>query len=143
MNQLQQVFTEIYKPSFDVDKDEFVDRTPYKAYERNCIRYECRCRAGAYFVGNAHFNQHTKSKTHKDFIKNYKKYYKEVVEADETIKSLTADKELLLRKNQSLMTDCRSYTTKIGLLQKQNITFLEMIKELNEDMEFEECHEEL
>ena len=142
MNQIQQVFTEIYKPSFDVDKDEFVDKTPYRAYERNCIRYECRCKAGAYFVDNKNFKQHTKSKTHKEFIENYKKYYKEVDEAGETIINLTADKELLLRKNQSLMNDCRSYTTKIGLLQKQNGTFLEIIKELNEDMEFEECQGE-
>jgi len=142
MNQIQQVFTEIYKPSFDVDKDEFVDKTPYRAYERNCIRYECRCKAGAYFVGNSLFKQHTKSKTHKEFIENYKKYYKEVDEAGETIINLTADKELLLRKNQILMNECRSYTTKIGLLKKQNGTFLEIIRELNEDMEFEECHEE-
>ena len=142
MNQLQQVFTEIYKPSFDTNEGKFVDQSPYNAYERNCIRYECRCRAGAFFVGNALFKQHTKSKTHRDFIINYKKYYKEVDEAGETIKSLTADKELLLRKNQSLMNDCRSYTSKIGHLQKQNRTFLEMIKEINEDMEFEECQEE-
>tara|TARA_B110000285_G_scaffold101252_1_gene115246 strand:+ start:1649 stop:2077 length:429 start_codon:yes stop_codon:yes gene_type:complete len=142
MNQLQQVFTEIYKPSFDVNKGEFVDATPYKPYERNCVRYECRCRAGAYFVGNALFKQHIKSKTHKDFISNYKKYYKEVDEAGETIISLTAEKELLLRKNKSLMNECRSYTTKITVLQKQNTILLEMIKDLNEDMEFEECHEE-
>ena len=142
MNQLQQVFTEIYKPSFDVNKDEFVDATPYKAYERNCIRYECRCRAGAYFVGNALFKQHTKSKTHKDFISHYKKYYKEVDEAGETIITLTADKELLLRKNKSLLNECLSYKTKIAVLQKQNEMLLEMVKELNEDMGFEECREE-
>ena len=56
-----------------------------------CIRYECRCKAGSYFMNNATYKQHIKSKTHKDFIKNYKKYYKEADQASDTINDLKAD----------------------------------------------------
>ena len=44
MNQLVQVYTDIYKPEFNENTDSYVDKSPYKPYERNCIRYECRCR---------------------------------------------------------------------------------------------------
>jgi len=132
MNQLVQVYTDIYKPVFDTSTDKFVDKSPYRAYERNCIRYECRCRAGSYFIGNSQFKQHCKSKTHKDFVSYYKKYYKENDEATETIKTLTADKELLLRKNQMQENN-------LAKLQIQNKHLLEVIEDLNDDMKFEEC----
>ena len=93
MNQLTQIETDIYKPFFDENTDQYIDKSPYKKYERNCIRYECRCKAGAVFIGNTMFNQHKKSKTHKDFIKNYRKYYKELDEANETIIKLKANYE--------------------------------------------------
>jgi len=123
MNQLQIVVEKIYKPHFDVETDEFVDKSPYSPYERRCIRYECRCRAGACFAGNAQFKQHIKSKTHKDFITFYKKYYKEADDALVTCRDLLAEKELLLRKNEKLVED--------------NRVLLEIIKE--HDEEFQEC----
>ena len=123
MNQLQIVVEEIYKPHFDVEKDEFVDKSPYLPYERRCVRYECRCRAGSCFTGNAQFKQHTKSKTHKDFILFYKKYYKEADEALTKYTTLLAERELLARKNETLV--------------EENRARLETIKE-HED-EFQEC----
>ena len=98
MNQLTKVETSIYIPSFDENNDIYIDKSPYKPYERKCIKFECRCKAGAYFVGNSMFKQHIKSKTHKDFILNYKKYFKEVDEANETINNLKIENELLKRK---------------------------------------------
>ena len=125
MSQLLQIETDIYKPYFDENTDEYIDKSPYKPYERNCIRFECRCKAGSVFIGNAMFKQHVKSKTHRDFIKNYKKYYKEIDEAFETIKRLTADNELFQRKNLKLS--------------KQIEDLLRMFKELNDDLQFEDC----
>lgn len=98
MNQLTKVETSIYIPSFDENNDIYIDKSPYKPYERKCIKYECRCKAGAFFIGNSMFKQHIKSKTHKDFILNYKKYFKEVDEAKETINNLKIENELLKRK---------------------------------------------
>ena len=66
---------------------------------RNPIQYECRCRAGSTFTGNTGFKQHIKSKTHKDFIKNYKKYYSEIDRANLIIKELRIENEFLKRKN--------------------------------------------
>lgn len=99
MNQIISVNREIYIPSFDENKDEYYDKSPYKPYERNCIQYECRCKAGSIFMGNVMYKQHIKSKTHKDFIKNYKKYYAEVDRAKETIKRLRIENEFLTRQN--------------------------------------------
>jgi len=99
MNQIITVNKDIYIPSFNEELDEYIDISPYKRYERNCIQYECRCRAGSIITGNTGFKQHIKSKTHKDYIKNYKKYYSEVDKANSIIKELTIENEFLKRKN--------------------------------------------
>jgi hypothetical protein len=101
-NQIVPVTKCIYIPSFDENLDIYTDKSPYKPYERNPIQYECRCRAGSMIINTTTFKQHIKSKTHKDFIKNYKKYYAEVDIAKETIKTLTTENEFLMRKNIKL-----------------------------------------
>jgi intergrase/recombinase len=53
-------------------------------------------------VANTGFKQHIKSKTHKDFVSNYKKYYAEVDQAKEIIKELRIENEFLTRKNIKL-----------------------------------------
>ena len=63
----------IYKPIFDGDKNIFVDKCPYRAYEKNKLTYDCRCKAGCTFSSIGQFNQHIKTKTHKEYIKNYDK----------------------------------------------------------------------
>jgi FtsZ-binding cell division protein ZapB len=76
-------------------------------------------------MNNASYKQHIKSRTHKDFIENYKKYYKEVDEAQQTITDLKAEIELLKRKNTNLKV--------------QNNKLLEIIEEMNDEGEFEDC----
>ena len=100
--QVISVNKEIYIPPFNEELDEYYDKSPYKKYERNPIQYECRCRAGSMITNTTTFKQHIKSKTHKDFIKNYKKYYAEVDQAKEKIKILTTENEFLMRKNIKL-----------------------------------------
>ena len=141
MAQLVQVYTDIYKPAFDENKDEYTDKSPYKPYERNCIRFECRCKAGAYFIGNSQFKQHIKSKTHKDFIVNYKKYFKEIDELGEKNKTLLSENQLLERKNNSQNDKIEDLINKIDKLQKQNKDLLKIIADMNDDddHEFEDC----
>tara|TARA_B100000575_G_C23110296_1_gene641316 strand:+ start:74 stop:499 length:426 start_codon:yes stop_codon:yes gene_type:complete len=139
MNQLVKVFQEIYKPVFDENNDKYIDKSPYKPYERNCIQYECRCKAGAYFKGNTMFKQHIQSKTHQDFIHNYSKYYKEIDEASETIQKLIAEKELLVRKYNSFQKINQSLIQKVDKLQKLNQNLINTIQEFNEDNEFQDC----
>ena len=55
MNQIINVNKDIYIPSFNEELDEYIDISPYKPYERNCIQYECRCRAGSTITGNTGF----------------------------------------------------------------------------------------
>lgn len=98
MTQIVTVESSIYIPKFDENNDIYIDKSPYKPYERNCIKYECRCKAGSYFLNNMMYKQHIKSKTHKEFITNYKKYFKEVDEAKEIINDLKVENELLKRK---------------------------------------------
>jgi predicted RNase H-like nuclease (RuvC/YqgF family) len=92
------VITEIYKPVFNENEDNFVDKCPYEKHERNRIHYQCRCKAGTYITSRGEFIQHIKSKTHKTFIENYSAYYKEVDDAEETNKKLTTDNEIMKRK---------------------------------------------
>lgn len=125
MSSLALIHSDIYVPGFNENTDEYFDKCPYKPYERNCIRYECRCKAGSYFLNNASYKQHIKSRTHKDFIQNYKKYYKEVDEAQQTITDLKSEIELLKRKNTNLKI--------------QNNKLLEIIEEMNDEGEFEDC----
>ena len=125
MSSLALIHSDIYVPGFNENTDEYFDKCPYKPYERNCIRYECRCKAGSYFLNNASYKQHIKSITHKDFIQNYKKYYKEVDEAQQTIKDLKAEIELLKRKNTNLKA--------------QNNKLLEIIEDMNDEGEFKDC----
>jgi len=139
MAQLVQVYTDIYKPAFDENKDEYIDKSPYKPYERNCIRFECRCKAGAYFIGYSQFKQHIKSKTHNDFIVNYKKYFKETDELKEKNKKLLSDNQLLERKNNLQSDKIEDLLTKIEKLQKQNKDLLKIIAEMNEEDEFQDC----
>ena len=119
MYELTTINFEIYKPSFNEDKDEYYDKCPYVPYERNCIRYECRCKAGVSFVNTTQFKQHIKSKTHQEFIINYPKYYKEVDEAQDIIKQLRVDNELLTRKTDKLTTTNRKCVKKIKDLEKK------------------------
>jgi len=98
MSQIQLVHYNVYIPEYNVNEGVYVDKSPYTLYERSAIRYECRCRAGASFCGTGQFKQHIKSKTHQDFITNYSKYFKEVDEAQEKIKKLTVENEMLQRK---------------------------------------------
>ena len=142
MAQLVQVYTDIYKPEFDENKDKYIDKSPYKPYERNCIRFECRCKAGAYFIGNSQFKQHIKSKTHKDFIVNYKKYFKEIDELGEKNNKLLSENQLLERKNNLQSDKIEDLLTKIEKLQKQNKDLLKIIAEMNEEDEFQDCQEE-
>jgi len=139
MSQLVQVYTDIYKPNFDENTDIYVDKSPYKPYERRCIRFECRCRAGSYFIGNSQFKQHIKSKTHKDFIVYYKKYYKEVDELAEENNKLLSEKSLLERKNDHFTETNKSLSNTIEKLRKQNKDLLKIIEESNDDNEFEDC----
>ena len=142
MAQLVQVYTDIYKPAFDENKDEYIDKSPYKPYERNCIRFECRCKAGAYFIGNSQFKQHIKSKTHKDFIVNYKKYFKETDELKEKNIKLLSDNQLLERKNNLQSDKIEDLLNKIEKLQKQNKKLLKIISDMNEEDEFQDCQGE-
>jgi len=98
MLELATIDKEIYVPNFNENSGNYVDKSPYKPYQRKCIEYECRCKAGSSFINNTSYKQHIKSITHKLFIDNYPTYFKEVDEAAETIKQLRIENEMLKRK---------------------------------------------
>ena len=115
----------IYKPKFNENTDKYDDCSPYIKYQRNCQIYECRCKAGVILINNASYNKHIKNKTHKEWIKNYSKYYKEVDDANEIIKDKNIEIEKLKRK-----------------LQKKEKEYNELLKQLKgviDDSEFHDC----
>jgi hypothetical protein len=95
---------DIYNPIFDENNDVYIDKCPYKPYQRNCKQYTCNCKAGALFLNNSSYKQHIKTKTHRDYIKNYKKYNNQIYIRDETIKKLKVDLELTTRKMNKYKT---------------------------------------
>lgn len=52
---LVKVEHELYTPTFDINTDQYIDVSPYRKYQRNCINYECRCRSGAMITNNQPF----------------------------------------------------------------------------------------
>ena len=104
MLELANIDKEIYIPVFDENGDIYIDKSPYMPYQRKCIEYTCKCRSGSTFYNNASFKQHTKTKTHIDYIKNYKKYNIELYKRDETIKKQRIEIELVTRKMEKYKT---------------------------------------
>lgn len=111
---------ENYVPVFDENNDTYIDKCPYKPYQRNCKQYSCNCRAGASFLNNAQYKQHIKTKTHCNYIKNYKKYNKEIYERDETIKNLNVQLELTTRKMIKYKTIVDNITNEVDDLMFQD-----------------------
>ena len=88
-----------YKPEFDTEKDIYYDNPPFKKYERG-IPHKCNCKIGKLFNNLTQYNQHINTKTHKNYILNYKNHNQELDSLKEEIKELTAKNELLIRKNE-------------------------------------------
>lgn len=143
MNQIVSIHQAIYIPLFDETLDKYIDKSPYKPYERNCIRYECRCKAGTSFISTSQFKQHIKSKTHQEFIRNYDKYYKEVDEASVTIKNLKIENEMLHRKIQKISRDQLSSASEIKKYQSTIHHLLQCIQEDNDDKIFYDCNSDI
>ena len=155
MSQLVKIDFDIYIPIFDGNIGEYVDKSPYKPYERNRIRYECRCCAGKSFITNAQFKSHIKSQTHQEFINNYSKYYKEVDKAAETIKNQLIEIELLKRKNRKINKQYITLKSKDidndklkelnnKLLEKENKIlelqkYIESLDNFDSDEDFSDC----
>ena len=158
MSQLAKIDYDIYIPVFDENTGEYIDKSPYKPYERNRVRFECRCCAGKSFATNAQFKSHIKSHTHQEFIKNYSKYYKEVDNASETIKNQLVEIELLKRKNRKINKQYISLKSKNidnnellelnnKLLEKDKRIkelekYIESLDNFDSEEEFSECNSE-
>ena len=110
----------IYIPAFNEETGEYVDKCPYQPYQRNTVKFECRCRVNAYFHNRGKYNQHIKSASHQEWIKNYPKYFKEVDEAGQKIKELTVKSELLERKNLRVNNICQNLISENKSLKETN-----------------------
>ena len=80
--------TKIYKPEFDTEKDIYYDKSPFKKYERRGIPHKCHCKIGKLFNNWTEYKQHIKTKTHQNYIQNYKNHNLELKSANERIKEL-------------------------------------------------------
>ena len=110
----------IYIPAFNEETGEYVDECPYRPYQRNTQIFECRCKANTRFSNNFSYKQHIKTKTHREWIENYSKYFKEVDEAGQKIKELTVKSELLERKNLRVNNICQNLISENKSLKETN-----------------------
>ena len=124
---------EIYIPTFCTETGQYLDKSPYKPYQRNRIPFECRCKAGAIFTDNNQFKKHIATKVHVDFINNYSKYYKEVDEAKVEIVELKIDNELIKRKHNTLKSKHNQLLLDLENIKEELDAAKELIKEQERD----------
>ena len=94
---------QIYAPVFDENTSTYKDKCPYKDYERNRIHYSCPCKAGVVVTCKNLYSQHIKSKTHKEYLKNFMIYNKPLADEQKLTKQLKYDNEILFRKNAKMI----------------------------------------
>lgn len=111
--------TKIYKPEFDPNTGKFYDKSPFKKHERRGIPHKCHCKTGKLFNTLTQYNQHIKTKTHKNYIQNYKNHNQELDSANERIKELTQENELLIRKNIDFQKEIDELKSKIYELENE------------------------
>ena len=118
----------VYEPSFDENTGLYVDKCPYRPYQRNRTTYKCLCSSTASFSTTAQFVAHIKGKGHKDFIENYEKHTKQDKDTEKEIKQYRVDNELLERKNEHLERENKS-------LRDKNLKTIETVKGLRKEKE--------
>ena len=111
--------TKIYKPEYDTENDNYYDKSPFKKYERG-IPHKCNCKIGKLFNNLTQYNQHIKTKTHKNYIQNYKNHNQELDSANERIKELTTENELLKRRNIDFQKEIDELKSKIYELENED-----------------------
>ena len=111
--------TKIYKPEFNPNTGKFYDKSPFKKHERRGIPHKCHCKTGKLFNTLTQYNQHIKTKTHQNYIQNYKNHNQELDSANERIKELTQENELLIRKNIDFQKEIDELKSKIYELENE------------------------
>lgn len=92
---------ELYEPHFDENTGKYIDKCPYKPYQRNRIQYECKCDLSKCIKDKQSFNSHIKCKSHQSFLENYEKYFKDVDEYKTLLKNSKIDFDRLKKKYRS------------------------------------------
>lgn len=147
MNTMNQIITTEYKtymPLFCENTDTYLDKSPYKPYEKNRISYKCRCKSGVIFSNNNQFNQHIKSKTHLLYIRDYKDNFKELDEQSDRIKELMIENGKL--KNKIIHLEKYKSTNEKEKKRQELIKikleterYLNELDEEDDDDEFQDC----
>ena len=109
----------IYKPEFDPNTGKFYDKSPFKKHERRGIPHKCHCKTGKLFNNLTQYKQHIKTKTHQNYIQNYKNHNQELDSLKEEIKELTAKNEFLIRKNIDFQKEIDELKSKIYELENE------------------------
>ena len=108
----------IYKPEFNPDTGKFYDTPPFNKHERG-IPHKCHCKTGRLFNNLTQYKQHIKTKTHQNYIQNYKNHNQELDSLKEEIKELTAKNEFLIRKNIDFQKEIDELKSKIYELENE------------------------
>jgi chromosome segregation ATPase len=109
----------VYEPYFDEETGEYIDKCPYQKYQRNRKLYICRCK-NTKFCDLVSYKNHIKTKTHQQYIKNYKTYNKDTEESHKEIKGFRIQNELLERQQARLTKICIKQKDEIQVLTKAN-----------------------
>jgi hypothetical protein len=84
----------IYRPEYNPETKQYEDVNPIPRYKQG-FRYRCACNhTNTIFTKSSDFTQHFKTKNHRDYISNYERNTKDLMDANERIKHLQIKLEL-------------------------------------------------
>jgi len=129
---------ETYKPTFNPDKNIYVDICPYKPNQRNRPTYKCICN-GYEFSKSHQFYSHIRSETHQKYITNYEKNNKEVDDLKTEKNVLLAEKGILENKNRKLTNRNEKLENESRML--KNLKEIFQYLNVNSADEFHDCED--
>lgn len=126
----QQIITEppMYEPTFNPETNSYYDENPYFKNQRNCIQMKCGCPTGTVFSGWGQFNNHTKSKAHCLYVKDFGRNTDEIESLKKEIATLSNSLDKCKAENDNLKNIVEDQKNDIAMLNNIRQTFINLMR---------------
>jgi hypothetical protein len=113
----------LYELTYDPDKDEFIDISPFKKYDRssNNLEYYCPCKCNSGFSIWSGWEHHCKLKTHIEYRKNYRFFNKPLLDCRQLVIDQKRENHKLENKYKGLKLKYKAKDDEIQSLKDENI----------------------
>lgn len=126
---MAQLITEppMYEPKFNPETNTYYDENPYIKNQRNCIQMKCGCKTGTVFYSWSSFNNHTKSKAHCQYIKDFGKNSDEIESLKKEIATLSNLVDKYKAETENLKSIIDSQKNDINMLENLRQSFVNLM----------------